>query len=266
MRWLYQHDGKTHGPISADEMKNLAEKGQLDRHDLAWEEGAEQAQAKPASAIVNFPGTTPDWLPDIAALETKKPSPTAEVPEWLEDVRLWIGLELVAKTSEVSKTSVVAPAAGAIPDWLDGWLAPASGAIKLAISVRKPASSSGQDVAKQTLEETGFDLVSGRILDQEKFDQWKEQKAPPTEASQHFLTNQSQFEVFRKARTAIECWVDDPDNRLHILHSDINQIIRSPGIQAVFRDFAGFGFRQKLEKHLAILVEKRRKRSSEPGA
>ncbi|HMF16967.1 MAG TPA: hypothetical protein VKE98_07150, partial [Gemmataceae bacterium] len=129
---------------------------------------------------------------------------------------------------------------------------------KPAIPIAKPATPV-QVLADKTLEETGFDLVTGRILDQEKFNQWKKQTAPTTETSQQFLSNASHFEVFRKARTAIENWVDDDSNKLRILNADIQEIIRSAAIQAIFRDFAGFGFRQKLEKHLAFLVDNRRK-------
>jgi hypothetical protein len=207
--------------------------------------------------------------------------------------------------SPVAEQKEISSGTDAIPDWLEGWLAPPKPsaapkaapppakpvpkpalppavivptpppaakpgipiakpvtpppAPKPAIPIPKPASAPAQALAEKTLEETGFDLVTGRILDQEKFNQWKKQKAPTTETIPQFLTNASQFEVFRKARTAIENWVDDDNNRLRILHADIKEIIHSPGIQAIFRDFAGFGFRQKLEKHLAFLVENRRK-------
>jgi hypothetical protein len=321
MSWFYQHNGKTHGPVSSGEIRELASKGLLEPDDPIWEEGTDQTQAIPASGAVDFSSlpqvaSVPDWLTDIASQEAQgpavEPNSAGDSPEWLEDMRLWIGLEMMELCPPEGQQENQTGSAGvaAIPDWLEGWLTPpkpapaakpeiplakpvkkspppkpaeppakivqtpppSKPAIPLAkpvltpppgpkpgILVSKPATAPVQALADKTLEETGFDLVTGRILDQEKFNQWKKQTAPATETSQQFLTNASQFEVFRKARTAIETWVDDDKNKLRILHADIQEIIRSPGIQEIFRDFAGFGFRQKLEKHLAFLVENRRK-------
>jgi hypothetical protein len=40
--WFYRHQGKTHGPLSPDEIKILAGKGLLDAHDLLWPDGMPQ--------------------------------------------------------------------------------------------------------------------------------------------------------------------------------------------------------------------------------
>lgn len=314
MSWFYQHNGKTHGPVPSAQIKELAAKGLLDPDDPIWEEGTDQTQAIPASGAVDFSspppaGAVPDWLGDIAAQESTGPAaetcPSADAPEWLEDMRLWIGLEMMElypPLEEQQENQTVSAAPGTIPDWLESWLtppkplppakpaeskpvpqsaipvakivptpppskpaippskpaAPPPGA-KPGVLVAKSAIAPVQALADKTLEETGFDLATGRILDQEKFNQWKKQTAPTTETSGQFLTNASQFEVFRKARTAIENWVDDDTNRLRILHADIQEILRSRGIQDIFREFAGFGLRQKLEKHLAFMIENRRK-------
>src|SRR5438105_4757294 len=119
--WFYQHEGKTEGPVSVEELKKLADEGLLKAQDMLWSESHPQA-AIPAEAALDFDNLTvpgraptasaasapslPDWLADVARSERKGPLPpllpTTEAPDWLEDLRLWISLELLlpgAKTS-----------------------------------------------------------------------------------------------------------------------------------------------------------------------
>ena len=37
--WYYGHDSQRHGPVSSEELKELAASGQLLRDDLVWKEG-----------------------------------------------------------------------------------------------------------------------------------------------------------------------------------------------------------------------------------
>src|SRR2546423_8781814 len=39
--WYYSHDGARHGPISTDQLKDLAAAGRLRPNDLVWKEGME---------------------------------------------------------------------------------------------------------------------------------------------------------------------------------------------------------------------------------
>src|SRR5262245_47749493 len=107
--WFYRHNSRTHGPVSTAEIKNLAGMGLLDANDLVWAEGESPSHALPADAVLQLSdvaaldapvsrgsvaaGPVPDWLADVAAMESKGPfplpSPTNEIPEWLEDLRLW---------------------------------------------------------------------------------------------------------------------------------------------------------------------------------
>src|SRR5436305_33109 len=132
--WLYQHQGKTCGPVSSEKIKELARQGALDKHDLLWLEGSDPRAASPASAaldyaklpLVSFPA--PDWLEDVAKVETKGPlpeiPPSPEPPQWLEDMRLWFGLEVYAASKPSQETPATVSSPAALPDWLDSWIVP----------------------------------------------------------------------------------------------------------------------------------------------
>jgi hypothetical protein len=114
-------------------------------------------------------------------------------------------------------------------------------------------------LAKQTLAETGFDFKTGRVVNPAKFKKWKQQKARASEANQSDMTNASQLELFRRARTAIEEWVEDEKNRQRVLPDTPEQIKSSRALQDIYTQYAGLGFRQKLEKYLEFLVVNRKK-------
>jgi hypothetical protein len=114
--------------------------------------------------------------------------------------------------------------------------------------------------AQRAIDETGFDPRSGEIVDRAQFQKWKQQKTNPS-APTHSPTNASMMELFRRGRTAIENWVDDDDNKTLVLHGDATAIEGNPQLAAILADFDKFGpaMRQKLQAHLAFMIENRRK-------
>lgn len=137
--WYYTHDGATHGPFSEKEIKKRAARQMLLESDLVWPAGREQKDAAPANVVFDFAplpsvvSPIPDWLADVAEVERKGPLPgvlpTDEIPEWLEDLRLWVGLDVYAPgkhtSSEMTGSAPTNPAlSGAIPDWLENWTTP----------------------------------------------------------------------------------------------------------------------------------------------
>lgn len=109
-RWYYTHGGLTLGPVTANELRQLAACGRLTPNDLIWPEGGQQSGAVPAQAAIDFttpgraippvplaplPAKRPDWLDDIRAANPP-PSPIRSgtkgetappQPDWLDDVR-----------------------------------------------------------------------------------------------------------------------------------------------------------------------------------
>jgi uncharacterized protein DUF4339 len=379
--WFYQHQGKSHGPVSSEKIKELARQGALDQQDLIWLEGSDPRDACPASAaldfanlpLVSFPA--PDWLEDVAKTEKIGPLPeqlplSKETPLWLEDMRLWFGLDIYAAAKTGQEPSTAAPQTGGMPDWLEGWIAPeepkrprtevtgkappaplskdASTSQKLptaklpvatpVVPVAKPvlplakpvlplatpivptatpvpspppataslptaslpqavpyrmsqatfleklASAKGKTaeaptakpplapvtaektksgpvpvelLAAKAIQETGFDLTTGQILDPEKFRKW--QKSSP--ASQPAVSNESLFEVFRKSRLAIENWVDEDCNRPLVMAGGLGAIKKNAQVLAILQKHPGYGavLQDKLIQHLEFMVENRKK-------
>jgi hypothetical protein len=255
--------------------------------------GAEGSAGPAASA-----SPLPEWLSDARAMETKGPlpglAPTSELPDWLEDLRLWVALELYSPAShplpelpEGSPAELpLPPQSQGVPDWLEGWTLeekpkrrPRVGGISKEIEswvpeaelalplaepvepikpVKRPRSQREKVLVDQTIQETGFDPRTGRIVDPDQFRRW--QKTEGSAARPPGMSNAALFKVFRKARTAIDNWVDDEKNRLRILHAELEEIKQTPAIQAILNQYAPYGeaMLDKLTRHLAFMVENRK--------
>ena len=112
--WYYIHLGRTHGPVSGDELRELAEAGLLEHSDPIWRQGAGRSDAAPAGSVLVFflsggqpkrppdaprtaapvqafppPAPPPDWLRDLIAAQegAAAPESPAATPDWLQDVR-----------------------------------------------------------------------------------------------------------------------------------------------------------------------------------
>jgi hypothetical protein len=215
----------------------------------------------------------PDWLSDIETTPTSplKPAPAAnhESPEWLEDLRLWVGLEMSRPVNVVAAESP--SQVGAVPDWLASWSVPetpkkptAPPTVAAPPVPAAPAPTPGpvtvSPVVDPRVEEmrqtNGFDPETGQILDAEKFQRWKQGRSQTTT-----VNNGTLLEVFRKARFAIESWVDDDANRATVMHGEMNEIKRQPKIVAILKEYAGYGqaLQDRLLQHLEFMVSNHRK-------
>jgi hypothetical protein len=109
-------------------------------------------------------------------------------------------------------------------------------------------------------EETGLDLLTGQVLDPDKFQTWKQQNARPAAQGQATDAVVSPFETFRKGRIAVERWVDDDNNRSWIMSAAGEEVKTNPEVLALLREHADAGteIHDKLLHHLEFLVENRR--------
>jgi hypothetical protein len=140
--WFYTHDGRTHGPVSTDEIKRLAASHLLLPDDLLWPEGLDRDQAVSAAAAFDYatplPPTAPvpDWLDDIHKAELSGiqllPPSSIPMPDWLDDIRTveqGAQLPTVLPFEEEQLPAVlpllqeqlptVLPVQPPVPDWLD---------------------------------------------------------------------------------------------------------------------------------------------------
>jgi len=91
-RWYYTHQGQTLGPVSEQELRQLAARRALLPEDLIWAEGESHDQALEAQAALDFaslaaspppPAAVPDWLADIARAERPVARAPA-APDWVK--------------------------------------------------------------------------------------------------------------------------------------------------------------------------------------
>jgi hypothetical protein len=298
--WFYDYQGKTHGPFSAKELNDLARRGLLDRKGLVLWEGPDQAEAAANDEVLelaDLPPALPDWLADVEAAQRRGPTPPPPPPpepaEWLEDLRVWIGLDVGAASNKAAAEAPTAPTPaaappaqpGAVPDWLQGpgQVPPAqaqpppagpsasrvpavpAGPPAVPAAVAPPAEpaarpEAGDILAEKAVQETGFDPRTGLIVDPARFQQWKVAKSgTPETAGPH--TNAALMEVFRKARREIEDWVDDDRHRGFILDRTPAQVVAIARVGGLLDKYAAYGpeMRDKLLQHLALVVHNRQK-------
>lgn len=136
--WFYARGGAVQGPFSTEQMTDLVQRKRLHESDSVWRENAGRSTAVPARDVFEFPAKEPlpDWLADVAVASAtpapaliSAPLPDREDPEWLDDLRLWVGLEVFARAQEgetlPAEIKLEAPGKlEGLPEWLENWLPP----------------------------------------------------------------------------------------------------------------------------------------------
>jgi hypothetical protein len=238
--WYYSQEGQVRGPCTAEELKELVAIGLLRQQDRVWKEREDPELGTSVETVLNLP----DWVEDVARLETRGPvPPTAashELPDWLEDLRIWYGLEEPVASPAVPPVPTASAASPTLP--------------------ALPPAGEADTLAEKAVRETGFDPRTGRVLDPERFRQWQRASAAPAGAARR-PSNVALMAAFHQARAAVNRWVDDDGHRDLVLRGDLDDMEDSNGIRAILDQYACYGpiMKEKLLKHLAFLVENRRK-------
>jgi TM2 domain-containing membrane protein YozV len=95
--WYYSHDGERHGPVSTDELKELAAGGKLGPDDLVWKDGMDNWI--PAGKVKNLlphaggPALAPARAP--ARVANMEHLPVAGMPADISNRKLAAGLTAV---------------------------------------------------------------------------------------------------------------------------------------------------------------------------
>ena len=114
-RWFFIHDGKAYGPVTNDQLRQVALAGILGPNDLLWPEGGDPQQAGPAHTMIDIVALCNPSLGG-AVLEPPPASPPRSssdaLPDWLNDVRQ-------AEAAPAEPKPPPKKAAGPVPKWLD---------------------------------------------------------------------------------------------------------------------------------------------------
>jgi len=209
-----------------------------------WEIGVEPVAAPAPIEAPPLPASPPPSAP------VPPPAPVAIlVPPTLPPKAIPVGPRF-AQPSPAPTPSLILVARPASPPRVTRWQAPPRG--------RGPQNDPDK-LAETALAQTGFDPRTGQIVDPARFETWKQQTAASPSAPG--APTASIMEVFRAARLAIERWVDEDANRPLIEQRSATELAGMPEVTAIFERYANYGpqLRERLNNHLAFLVDNRRK-------
>src|SRR5262249_8836673 len=124
-QWYYRRGEQTHGPVSAQQLRELAARGELRADDRVWSEDFDPSRAVPAAKLPSMApppaagAAPPDWLGDVKKGEQQGPAvppvPAAEgVPDWVEDLRK-VAADEEHRPPEAAGTPSLTPA---VPEWV----------------------------------------------------------------------------------------------------------------------------------------------------
>jgi hypothetical protein len=109
--------------------------------------------------------------------------------------------------------------------------------------------------------ERGYDPDTGQIYDPVAFAHWQKEEQRRIQEELARQPAGSVYDVFMAARTSLREWVDADENKELVVNGSLENIIDCPAVQKLLKAYLGYGpvMQEKLRKHLAFLVENRRK-------
>jgi hypothetical protein len=274
-RWFYTHEGKTHGPVSAAEIKRLAAAGLLLPTDLLWPAGTDPKGAVSVAAAVAAepPAPTgpavPDWLGDVALAE--RSGAAAAVPRppallhWLDDIRRIEGQRPPAEAPRPAQPAPVlarpapTPVAAAVPSPVPPPLPPPP-AVPAVAPPALPSPVPAPPAAGRP-EQTGLDPTTGQILDPILFHHWLRQQSLERQQELASRPTPTIEELFEQGRRELERWVDLEDNKPLILAGDLQALRQDARLRAILQPYECWGaaMTARLLRHLEFLAENRRR-------
>jgi len=107
----------------------------------------------------------------------------------------------------------------------------------------------------------GFNPETGQILNAEVFARWQKAQQEKKDRELAAQPEVTVYEVFLRARWALQDWVDAENNKPLIVSGSLDAIKQDPQVQQLVCTYQGYGdtMIDKLWKHFGFLVENRRK-------
>ncbi len=279
-RWYYARGQQKLGPHTLEEMQQLTARGELRPEDLVYRQDAGGWSVLRAKDVLPFPaaaasggGPLPSWLDDVVKKEPPPappkpapppPPPTVAVPDWLADVQPGAApAPRPAPPPSVVKNEPARIASNIPLDWLDD-IRQIEESLQRRPAVKPVAAPPAAPIPAPVPADPkvmGYDPETGQILDPAAYARWQRQEQQRRQEELQRVPTISVSEAFVTARRELETWVDADGNKALVIAGDVEAIRQSPQVQAILRPHERYGpvMLEKLGKHLAFLVENRRK-------
>jgi hypothetical protein len=289
--WYFQHDDQIQGPYTLEEMKKQASEGMLDPAALILQVGDAPEDARSARDVLGADcfalGPTDSLLTaglerpaKPSAFAKKKPAKLEHKPKITLRIRKRSKKHNTARPTEpaaegppravplatpvadapLSDVPLAAPIADEQPtvdllDFLIDDRMPVKKARPIAPAQPQPpcsprAAPKPIPVARPALPKKPQHAVPKRS---------PASPAPPAASPASPAPQMPFLDAFRKARFAVDDWLDGEDNRALVRTGDVEEIRRQPGINDIFTRYEDYGpaFDEKLRQHLAFTTENR---------
>ncbi len=286
-RWFYTHDGRRHGPVTADDLDRLTAEGQLQPTDLLWRMGSDLTTAVEAGtvliALAQTTGYVPNHSPSLPQFLSPPVEPVAgapavasaigvgshPAPDWVQD---WQASSLSAKNASMdtlptADPSVTESRVGPCPDWLQDMrhkdFAVASAPPQDA--AHEPPANPPPPLGATTSESPIILLRDGGAKTTAASGSAPTQKltpsSPGTSHAPKPLAASASDAIVQKARAELETWIDTPANRPAVVKGDVRAILSEPTVQAILAKYRSYGaaVQERMRADLRALVENRRR-------
>lgn len=240
-------------------------------------------------------GPLPDWLSDVrqieeAATRKPKPAPKPALPDWLSDVQIADRFIVRARVPAPpppalavppsARTAAAPPPAAPVPPGATTQTPaptvprtpaartappaarpnPVTPPVALPVPVPVPAAPAPAVPAR---DEMGYDPETGQVLDAAKYRRWQKAQQEKAQAqAEASAAGETIYEIFRRATTALENWVDEDTRRPLIVAGIMEAVRKHPDVQRLILSFQPVGGQElvaRLWHRLDFLVENRRK-------
>jgi hypothetical protein len=234
----------------------------------------------------------PGWLEDVSQAEASllsrpRPLPEYPLPDWMQDLRqrkipptsLPKDIPLLRDSFPPSSgPSAPVPPLAEIPlDWLEDIRqieeslrrppprkdvpAATAEALSPAPPAPLPVSPSPTPPPAVSPEQSGYNPETGQIVDPAAYALWQKAEAQRRQEEREKQPTLPVAEAFLEAQRALQAWVDHDANKPLVIRGDLDTIRQCPALQELLKRYLCYGrvMQEKLNKHLALLVENRQK-------
>jgi hypothetical protein len=260
-RWFYEHNGHTHGPVSARQLKYLAATGGLQPQDHIWPEDSEADHGVTAEQALDFATLRRLAQEARGRPGAGKPREAGDhLPGWLDEI------DRVIRDPE--------QAIGPVPEWLrppesaspglPDWLTESSDDSPDEATEPEPAPPDPDPVpvavpvGDTLLERMGIDPVTERVVDWARLNAWLADQRRG-QAADLPAPAESDPDPFSTARKQLVGWLDLPENRDRLARGEAIAVRHDLRLRQYMSHFERYGLDKlaRLWEYVDFLIEAR---------